>query len=61
MAGIGIGYEEFGDNRGAGYRNRTGVPLMPMVSLYSATYQDYVQNLFYHKLRELIHPDKIVL
>lgn len=24
MAGIGIGYEEFDDNSGAGYRNQTG-------------------------------------
>jgi hypothetical protein len=34
MAGIGIGYEEFGGDRGAGYRNRTGDLLITRQLLY---------------------------
>ena len=34
MAGIGVGYEEFGDNCGAGYRNRTGDLLITSQLLY---------------------------
>ena len=34
MAGIGIGYEEFGGDRGAGYRNRTGDLLITSQLLY---------------------------
>lgn len=34
MAGFASGYEEFGDNRGAGYRNLTGDPLITNQLLY---------------------------